>query len=241
MERTSAVTRPDNGPAASSQLSGGQRQRVALARSLVYDPKVLLLDEPLSAIDFQLRRQLRKMLSDLHRNSGKTFLYVTHSLEEALSMSDHILVMHDGRIVQLGTPDEIFSRPANRFVAEFMGDANVFSVERGNGADSGAQGYWAPELERDVQVERHGSLADGYLIVRAHEVMLARDATEPNALSGTVFNRYDLGGSLEYSVRLDHGDVRLSCLMEKSGGAEFVPGEKVYAQWQPSAGTVVPE
>lgn len=225
-----------------SQLSGGQRQRVALARSLVYEPKLLLLDEPLSAIDFQLRRQLRKMLSDLHRESGKTFLYVTHSLEEALSMSDHILVMNEGRIVQQGTPEDIFSQPANRFVAEFMGDANVFAVEVSDGPANGAQRYWAAELGRDVHVERHGSRRSGYLVLRAHEISLARQASQPNALPGQVFNRYDLGGSIEYSVALaSGGDMRLSCLMEKSREAEFSPGEEVYAQWQPHAGTVVPE
>lgn len=223
------------------QLSGGQRQRVALARSLVYDPKLLLLDEPLSAIDFQLRRQLRKMLSDLHRQSGKTFLYVTHSLEEALSMSDHIVVMHEGKILQQGTPDEIFSCPMNRFVAEFMGDANVLSVRARGDAANQERGYWSDDLDRELRVQRHHSHGDGYLILRAHEISLAREATEVNSVPGEVFNRYDLGSSIEYSVSVDERDTRLSCLMEKSGDAEFTPGERVYAQWRPQAGTVVPE
>ena len=228
-----------------SQLSGGQKQRVALARSLIYDPKLLLLDEPLSAIDFQLRRQLRKTLSDLHRKSGKTFLYVTHSLEEALSLSDEIIVMNAGKILQRGSPDEIFSSPVSRFVAEFMGDANVFSVARrdegGEARSDATRRFWAEELDMEVDVRRHGDLRDGYLIVRAHEVQVGRDRPRRNAMEVEIFNRYDLGGSIEYSLVRPGSDIRLSCVMEKGQAEEFSPGERVYAQWPEHAGTVVPE
>ena len=107
-----------------SELSGGERQRVALARALVLEPQVLLLDEPLSALDPQLRRQVRSELKDLQRRSGVTFLFVTHDQEEALELSDFIAVMHAGAIQQVGTPREIYTQPRTRFVASFVGEMN---------------------------------------------------------------------------------------------------------------------
>jgi spermidine/putrescine transport system ATP-binding protein len=107
-----------------SELSGGERQRVALARALVLEPEVLLLDEPLSALDPQLRKQVRGEIKDLQRRAGVTFLFVTHDQEEALSMSDQIAVMHNGEVEQMGSPGEIYQRPRTRFVAEFLGAMN---------------------------------------------------------------------------------------------------------------------
>jgi spermidine/putrescine transport system ATP-binding protein len=107
-----------------AQISGGERQRVALARSLVLEPKVLLLDEPLSALDPKLRRQMRRELKDIQRRVGITFLFITHDQEEALSMSDQIAVMHRGRLEQVGSPEDVYQRPASKFVAEFLGDVN---------------------------------------------------------------------------------------------------------------------
>ena len=132
-----------------AQLSGGERQRVALARSLVLSPDVLLLDEPLSALDPNLRKQVRAELRSLQRRVGITFLFVTHDREEALSMSDSIALMHGGRLEQVGTPEDIYLRPRTRFVAEFMGPMNwidgvglrpeatrISRQEPGNGARS---------------------------------------------------------------------------------------------------------
>ena len=109
------------------RCSGGERQRVALARAFAYDPEILFFDEPLSALDYKLKKTLEKELKDIHKESGKTFIYITHSLEEAMVMSDRIAVMNDGRIVQVGTPEEIYTRPVNRFVAEFMGEVNILA------------------------------------------------------------------------------------------------------------------
>jgi len=111
------------------QLSGGQRQRVALARSLVNRPSVLLLDEPLGALDLKLRQQMQHELSDLQHEVGITFIYVTHDQEEALTMSDRIAVFRDGRVEQVGTPADVYERPANEFVAGFVGVSNI--IERG--------------------------------------------------------------------------------------------------------------
>ena len=112
------------------RCSGGEKQRVALARAFAYDPDVLFFDEPLSALDYKLKKVLEKELKDLHRESGKTFVYITHSLEEAMVMSDRIGVMSRGRLVQIGTPEDIYTRPATRFVAEFFGEVNSFPVIR---------------------------------------------------------------------------------------------------------------
>jgi len=107
------------------QLSGGQRQRVALARSIVNQPKVLLLDEPLGALDLKLRQEMQIFLKALQRDLGMTFLYVTHDQEEALTMSDHLAVFNDGRIEQIGTPEDVYARPATEFVAGFVGTSNI--------------------------------------------------------------------------------------------------------------------
>jgi ABC-type Fe3+/spermidine/putrescine transport system ATPase subunit len=112
------------------QLSGGQKQRVALARALITEPKLLLLDEPLSALDLKLRRQLQAELRRLQRRTGRTFIFVTHDQEEAMVMSDRIAVFHQGRIAQVGAPQSIYQNPVNRFVAEFVGETNILQARR---------------------------------------------------------------------------------------------------------------
>ena len=186
--------------------SGGERQRVALARALAFDPEILFFDEPLSALDFRLRKTLQKELKDLHRETGKTFVYITHSLEEAMVMSDRIAIMRDGRIEQIGSPDEIYSAPVNRFVAEFMGEVNLFSVRAGGDGrldfvDLGI-GLSAPAM----------ALAPGEartLMVRPDAMrFLTPGETADCVVEGTVFNEYALGSRHQYSVRV--GDLTLS-------------------------------
>ena len=122
------VRLPDFGGRRVTELSGGQAQRIALARAIANEPKVLLLDEPLSALDLEIRRQLQAELKDIHRRLGLTFIYVTHDQEEAMSMSDRVLVMRQGRIVQAGSPVNIYRRPQSAFVARFLGMSNVLTV-----------------------------------------------------------------------------------------------------------------
>lgn len=180
------------------QCSGGERQRVALARAFAYDPDVLFFDEPLSALDYKLKKLLEKELKDLHRESGKTFVYITHSLEEAMVMSDRIGVMRGGRIAQIGTPEEIYARPADRFVAEFFGEVNAFDIRR---TESGWIGIedGAPV---SVGAEPPG-LGEAATIIVRPEVMrfVADDASADNALRGEIVNEYSLGSRVQYQVR----------------------------------------
>jgi len=129
-EMLNMVCLPDYGARRPAELSGGQRQRVALARALINKPKVLLLDEPLGALDLKLREQMQEELKELQRDLGITFVFVTHDQGEALSLADRVAVFNDGRIMQIGTPQDIYERPNSRFVADFVGSSNVIPPER---------------------------------------------------------------------------------------------------------------
>jgi spermidine/putrescine transport system ATP-binding protein len=182
-----------------TKCSGGERQRVALARALAYDPEILFFDEPLSAIDYKLRKTLEKELKDIHRETGKTFVYITHSLEEAMVMSDRIGVMQAGRLIQVGTPNQIYSTPTNRFVSEFIGDVNIIAVRRAASGKLAADDFGA---EFSVPKIPDGFTA-GHLVVRPEFVRFlgAGDTTE-NRLMGRVYNEYALGSRIQYQVRV---------------------------------------
>jgi spermidine/putrescine transport system ATP-binding protein len=179
------------------KCSGGERQRVALARALAYDPEILFFDEPLSAIDYKLRKTLEKELKDLHKETGKTFVYITHSLEEAMVMSDRIGVMRAGRLVQVGTPEDIYSRPKDLFVSAFMGEVNLIPVRKnGNGTWEGL------DLPGHFRAEA-GDAGKGHLVVRPELVRFLRDRSEAdNSLEGSLYNEYSLGSRLQYQIRV---------------------------------------
>ena len=180
-----------------TKCSGGERQRVALARALAYDPEILFFDEPLSALDYKLRKALEKELKDLHKETGKTFMYITHSLEEAMVMSDRIGVMRAGRLVQVGTPEDIYTRPADRFVSEFMGDVNIITVmPNGNGTFDGVD---VPGHFRTAAAAR----LPGYIVIRPEFLRFVSSAAEAdNAVAGVVYNEYSLGSRTQYQVRV---------------------------------------
>ena len=181
------------------KCSGGERQRVALARALAYDPEILFFDEPLSAIDYKLRKTLEKELKDIHRETGKTFVYITHSLEEAMVMSDRIGVMRAGKLVQVGTPNEIYSSPQTKFVSEFMGDVNVIAVEStGNGS------LLAPSLHAKFTAPPGApAIQSGHLVIRPEYVrFLGKPDEAANSLSGRLYNEYALGSRIQYQVRV---------------------------------------
>ncbi|MHA7967988.1 ABC transporter ATP-binding protein [Rhizobium sp. CAU 1783] len=150
------VKLPGYGARKPGQLSGGQRQRVALARALVNKPKVLLLDEPLGALDLKLREQMQEELKTLQRSLGITFIFVTHDQGEALSMADRVAVFNDGKIVQAGTPEEIYNRPKTRFVADFVGSSNV--VAPADMKKLGGEAKWASLRPEAIRLVSEGGI-----------------------------------------------------------------------------------
>jgi spermidine/putrescine transport system ATP-binding protein len=185
------------------QISGGQAQRVALARALAPGPKVLLLDEPLSALDYKLRKEMQIELKRMQHETGITFVFVTHDQEEALTMSDRIAVMSTGRILQIGSPSEIYDKPADRFVADFIGETNFLA---GTIVGS-AQGTARVRLKAGAEID--ASVAEGMtptgevtVVVRPEH---ARAVAEGGQLSGTVENIVYFGTDTHIHVRLEDG------------------------------------
>ena len=184
-----------------TQCSGGERQRVAIARALAFDPEILFFDEPLSAIDYRLRKVLERELKDIQRATGKTFVYITHSLEEAMVMSDRIAVMRKGRIAQIGTPNEIYRAPNSHFVSEFMGEVNSFKVRPeadGTLVDmkTGRPIIVAPDAAP-------AGLKSGVLVVRPEDMLMGKQIPEGAAcvLKGQIVNEYVLGSRVQYQVK----------------------------------------
>jgi spermidine/putrescine transport system ATP-binding protein len=213
-----------------AQLSGGQQQRVALARALASHPKVLLLDEPLSALDLKLRQGMQLELKRLQHDTGITFIFVTHDQQEALTMSDRIAVMARGRILQIGTSAEIYEHPNCRFVADFIGDTNLIeAVPDGQGFRLGAAG----EL-----VAAGGRPANGAkvtLAVRPERVDLAPPAT-PDTLKGRVEEVVYVGSDTSFHIRLDAGPRLRVRVQNRDGAARaFQPGDPVGVRIPPAA------
>lgn len=187
-----------------SQCSGGERQRVALARALAFDPEILFFDEPLSALDYRLRKTLEKELKDLHHRTGKTFVYITHSLEEAMVMSDRIAIMKDGRFEQIAVADEIYSRPVSRFVAEFMGEVNLFDVVSEGGSLAGQGLSVAPGVTQ-TDLPEGGT---GLLMVRPEYVRFGKAGESFDyAITGRLLEEYALGSRIQYEVETPNGQV----------------------------------
>ena len=218
-----------------AQLSGGQRQRVALARAIVCEPKVLLLDEPLSALDAKLRTQMRVELKQLQKRLGITFIFVTHDQEEALTMSDRVAVMSSGRVEQIGTVDEIYYRPASRFVATFIGETNIVEAEVLSGRSGLLQCRIEGGLELDVkagQVVGGGKLL---LSLRPEKIRLCRTTpsgpnTFPGRISAEVFK-----GAVDDLTVVVAGGLELQALLANDGQQEFDfhEGEEVFCRIQP--------
>ena len=182
-----------------AQCSGGEQQRVALARALAFDPEILFFDEPLSAIDYRLRKTLEKELKDIHRETAKTFVYITHSLEEAMVMSDRIGIMREGKLVQVGTPNEIYNQPRNKFVSEFMGEVNIIEVQRATD-----ERLVCPSLETEVlSPSQPPGFESGHLVIRPESVrFLNNSGSAENRVEGTLYNIYSLGSRMQYQVRV---------------------------------------
>nr|WP_245259017.1 ABC transporter ATP-binding protein [Salinarimonas rosea] len=194
------------------QLSGGQRQRVALARALAKRPKVLLLDEPLAALDKKLREETQFELMDIQIELGTTFLMVTHDQEEAMTMADRIAVMDSGRLVQVATPGEIYEQPRNRFVADFVGDVNILEGAVAAREPSGLWRIAAPGALGPLMVDDPDERLDpGQAVavaVRPEKMTVTRERPEgPNAFEGEVWDIGYLGDWTVYRIRLDDGRI----------------------------------
>lgn len=217
-----------------TELSGGQQQRVALARALVFSPPVLLMDEPLGALDRQLREQLQIEIRRIHRQLGVTVLYVTHDQEEALSMSDRIAIMADGRIQQLGTPHEVYMQPSNRFVAGFFGESNFLdvAVER-----AGDNPILRPKGLRDITLHaalRRPLSGDRFLAMVRPEAIEIGDSRDPafeNNLPGTVEQQDFLGATQRLTVKTGAGPVAVR-MSRLANAAALPPGAPVWLKWR---------
>ncbi|MDB5601270.1 MAG: transporter related protein [Xanthobacteraceae bacterium] len=215
------------------ELSGGQQQRVALARSLVVEPDILLLDEPLSNLDAKLRDRMRTELKQLQRRTGITFIYVTHDQSEALALSDQIAVMNGGKLQQYGPPAEIYARPANRMVADFMGHINFLPGRITSAANGRCQVMLLDRLP--LEAELPAGLATGDAVdvaVRPENVILSREGAATSGLLGQVSERTFLGNLIEYDVTLQAGP---SLRVQTHPGSSFAAGESVVVSFEPTA------
>ena len=190
-----------------SQLSGGQQQRVSLARALVAEPEVILFDEPLSNLDAQLRDSMRVLIRELHRRLGLTAVYVTHDQIEAMVLSDRVFVMHQGRLVQSGTPEDLYERPVNRFVAEFIGSANLVPIAAVGPGDGGVTLRCGAVLRHVLPAQAPGKGAA--LMIRPHRVRFAEPGETDNILGGQIHSVVYLGDRVRTSVVLSDGAVVL--------------------------------
>ncbi|MDK9695677.1 MAG: ABC transporter ATP-binding protein [Siculibacillus sp.] len=228
------------------QLSGGQRQRVALARSLAKRPKVLLLDEPLGALDKKLREETQFELMDLQQQLGMTFLIVTHDQEEAMTVADRIAVMDHGKLVQVAGPSEIYEQPSNRYVADFIGDINILEgrVASIEGTTIGIEAS-SPKVSLVVEDDEPTSVgATVWVAVRPEKVRISHDQptdATSNAVAGTVWDIAYIGDVSVYHVKLDCGATIRATVANVSRTVERPIGweDRVWLTWARSSGVVL--
>jgi spermidine/putrescine transport system ATP-binding protein len=210
-----------------TECSGGERQRVALARALAFDPEILFFDEPLSALDYRLRKSLEKELKDLHARTGKTFVYITHSLEEAMVMSDRIAIMREGRFEQISTADEIYSQPVSRFVAEFMGEVNLFDVTAVNASTTA------------MAARIQAATDETTLMIRPEYVQFLPDGTQADfAVEGRLHGIYALGSRIHYEVQTTLGQV-LTVEKLREDRYEGSEGDPVRLGWDAASAHII--
>src|SRR5215467_12367019 len=220
------------------QLSGGQQQRVALARALVLRPEVLLLDEPLGALDAKLRRQLQVELKQLQSRVGFTFVYVTHDQEEALTMSDRIAVINHGRIEQAASPKDLYEEPANAFVADFLGVSNLMDAAVSGPARAGARVSLSDSFAVDVLRGDVGLRGPVKIVIRPERISVGpADTQGPNRVPGLISNIVYLGSSLQLAIQLASGHA-VTAMVPNTGEdavAAWAPGMLVSCHLPPAA------
>jgi spermidine/putrescine transport system ATP-binding protein len=220
-----------------TQLSGGQQQRVALARALVLSPEVLLLDEPLGALDAKLRKALQIELKSLQEAVGITFIYVTHDQEEALTMSDRLAVMSAGRVVQLGTPQEVYEAPASAYVADFLGVSNLMEVEVVGRTPAGLlRVKLADAVELTANVGAEDLTGAAKMVIRPERVrLLEPGASGENHVAATVERLVYMGPTVQLIVELESGHRLLASFPNQGGGPAFDGGDAVLVHLPPEA------
>jgi putative spermidine/putrescine transport system ATP-binding protein len=224
-----------------AQLSGGQQQRVALARALVFQPNLLLLDEPLSALDRQLRGDLQWELRSLHRRLGATFINVTHDQDEALSMSDEIVILREGKVEQIGAPADLYARPATRFVASFLGESNFLAGRLvATDAETFRIAVGDATIVQAGRPAAAGPDGDIVLALRPEKISIGRSRPETvNAIRGTIVDSKFQGASHHVQVQTaPFGLVKVA--MQAWGHAvDLAPGAETWLGWSPDAAVAV--
>ncbi|GAA5165144.1 ABC transporter ATP-binding protein [Pseudonocardia eucalypti] len=221
-----------------AQLSGGEQQRVALARAVVYTPRALLLDEPLGALDKKLRDGLQREIARMHRELGMTFIFVTHDQEEALGLSDRVAVFNEGRVEQVGPPTDLYEHPASRFVAEFLGESNIFTGDVDPSA--GVLGGAGLAIPLTAEQSRHPGRA---CVVIRPERMVLHAAHDPvpessSRIAATVTDVLYVGNRHRIGLRFPDGTLG-SAMRVVGAPLPAVPGENVQVSWHPDHQTVV--
>ena len=221
-----------------SEMSGGQKQRVAIARALINNPKVLLLDEPLGALDLQLRRQMQHELKRLQKKLGITFIYITHDQEEAINMSDTIVVMRDGRFEQIGSPSEIYDHPKTSYVASFVGSANVL---KGTVEDIDGETVMLRNSSGTMVCNKEKfSVSKGdeeTLAVRSEQISVWREPKSACSLTGSIVEKNFVGGMLRIVVKLHDGE---EVVVSRHGiNFDYDIGDLVYLEWEPEQAVFV--
>lgn len=222
------------------QLSGGQQQRVALARSLVFEPELLLLDEPLSALDRALRKDLQRELKDIHERVGTTFIYVTHDQEEALSMSDRIAILRDGRIEQVGSPEDLYKKPSTIFVANFLGKSNFLPADLGRVADEKLE-YSVNGAAFQLRVDHSPDVQQTFTIaLRPESLVLCSEADKSyaNKIPGLISKVSYFGQHYEVLVNTDLTDDLMVSV--PIGDVSPKQGDYVHVGWTAGAGVALP-
>lgn len=218
------------------ELSGGQKQRVAIARALINNPKVLLLDEPLGALDLKLRKQMQIELKRLQKRLGITFIYVTHDQEEALTMSDRIAVMNEGVIEQLATPTEIYESPCTKFVAGFIGESNIFDGKV-IGNSHGILDVETPAGKMRVKGNGFEVGEDLHLSIRPENLKMSRTSMEGFSIQGTIKDFIYMGSMVKTSIDLkDNTEIKFSSFEKNE---DFNEGDSVNIYWNPEKAVAI--
>jgi putative spermidine/putrescine transport system ATP-binding protein len=223
-----------------AKLSGGQQQRVALARALIFEPSVLLLDEPFSALDKHLRGQMQDEVKRLHLEFGTTFIFVTHDQSEALSLSSRIAIFNHGEVLQVATPQDVYERPTSRFVAEFLGEINLLPIENIGHCSVGTSGSFEGARLKGPRQEPVGS--SGTLAIRPEHMSLAHDVSEEvNGVAASVTATTYLGSAVRLGLATRGGTRLIVTVPPETAARALVNGPDLWVTWPTDKGFLLPD